>query len=361
MTVPATIGRYQVRGRLGQGGMGVLYLALDPAIDRLVAVKLLRVNNAEVRERFMREGQLAARLQHANIVTVYDVGEHEGQPFIAMEYIPGETLAELIHRRAALPLAHKLTIMMDVCSGLAYAHKHGIVHRDVKPANLIVTRDSGVKILDFGIARAADSTLTQVGMRMGTPNYMSPEQVEGKAVDHRSDIFAVGAVLYELLVYRQAFQADNGAALALKIVTESPEPVTAINPELDPALAVIVDRALAKRSDDRYQDLKKLSDGLTRVLQRLEAAQEGETMLGDVHRPPTPPGSTPRGGRRPTASPGRTAGGANRSPLGRRRGELARGRARRCAGCDRAGGRTRSDGSACRAAPRQGSAGHRSA
>jgi hypothetical protein len=291
MSTPASIGRYQVRERLGQGGMGVLYLALDPAIDRLVALKLLRVNQAEIRERFLREARLAARLQHPNIVTIFDVGEHQGQPFIAMEYIPGETLAELIARRAALPLTKKLAMMTEVCGGLAYAHKHGIVHRDVKPANLMVSRDSHlVKILDFGIARGAESTLTQVGMLMGTPNYMSPEQVQGAIVDHRSDIFAVGAVLYELLVYRQAFQAENQAALLNKILTESPEPVTAVNTDLDPALAVIVHRALAKRGEDRYQELKALAADLTRVMQRIESAQAGHTMQADAHRPPPPAG-----------------------------------------------------------------------
>jgi tetratricopeptide (TPR) repeat protein len=290
MSTPPTIGRYQVRERLGQGGMGVLYLALDPAIDRLVALKLLRVNQAEIRERFIREARLAARLQHPNIVTIFDVGEHEGQPFIAMEYIPGETLAELIARRAALPLARKLTMMTEMCSGLAYAHKHNIVHRDVKPANLMVSRDSHLlKILDFGIARGAESTLTQVGMLMGTPNYMSPEQVQGLAVDHRSDIFAVGAVIYELLVYRQAFQAENQAALLNKILSESPEPVTAINTDVDPALAVIVHRALAKRGEDRYQDLKTLGADLGRVIQRLESVQSGQTLHADAHRPPPPP------------------------------------------------------------------------
>jgi hypothetical protein len=290
MATPDHIGRYQVRERLGQGGMGVLYLALDPAIDRLVALKLLRVNQAEIRERFLREARLAARLQHPNIVTIFDVGEHQGQPFIAMEYIPGETLAELIARRASLPLTRKLAMMTEVCGGLAYAHKHGIVHRDVKPANLMVSRDSHlVKILDFGIARGAESTLTQVGMLMGTPNYMSPEQVQGAIVDHRSDIFAVGAVLYELLVYRQAFQAENQAALLNKILTESPEPVTAVNTDLDPALAVIVHRALAKRGEDRYQELKALAADLTRVMQRIESAQGGQTMQADAHRPPPPP------------------------------------------------------------------------
>ena len=231
MKLPQAIDRYRVRERLGQGGMGALFLALDPAIDRLVAIKVLRVDNPDVRERFQREARLAARLQHPNIVTVYDVGEHDGQPFIAMEYIPGETLAELIRRRAPLDTRQRVELVIEICSGLAFAHKHGIVHRDIKPANLILSRDSNIlKILDFGIARAGESGLTQVGMVIGTPNYMSPEQVRGDAIDHRSDIFAVGLVLYELLVYRQAFEAETQPAVLMKILSDQPAPLAMLDP-----------------------------------------------------------------------------------------------------------------------------------
>ena len=214
--------------------MGVLYLALDPAIDRLIAVKLLRVVDDELRERFLREARLAARLQHPNIVTIYDVGSHDGQPFIAMEYIAGETLAELIQRKAPLALLRKLELALDACQGLAYAHKNGIVHRDIKPANLMVSRDAGVlKVLDFGIARGADSTLTQIGMLMGTPNYMAPEQIEGKPIDQRADIFAVGLVLYELLVYRQAFKAETPHAVLHQVLHASPKPLRELDAGLD--------------------------------------------------------------------------------------------------------------------------------
>ena len=152
-SVPSVNGRYQVREHLGQGGMGALYLALDPAIDRLVALKLLRIDSEEMRARFLREARSVGRLQHPHIVTIYDVGEHEGQPFIAMEYIKGETLAEIVRRRAPLSLARKITLMEDLCDGLDYAHVAGLVHRDIKPANLMITGEAGVlKILDFGIA-----------------------------------------------------------------------------------------------------------------------------------------------------------------------------------------------------------------
>ena len=203
--LPPAIGRYEVRQRIGEGGMGALFLALDPAIDRLVALKLLRVDNEETRARFLREARSAGRLQHPHIVTVYDVGEHQGQPFIAMEYVKGETLGEVISRRAPLSIVGKLTLMEDLCAGLDYAHTEGLVHRDIKPANLMVTNGTdGLKILDFGIARGSgDSGLTEVGTTIGTPNYMSPEQASGKTVDQRSDIFAVGAVIYEILAYRQ--------------------------------------------------------------------------------------------------------------------------------------------------------------
>jgi eukaryotic-like serine/threonine-protein kinase len=290
----AAIGRYQVRERLAQGGMGVLYLALDPAIDRLVALKVLRVNNSDLRERFLREARLAARLQHPNIVTIFDVGQHEGQPFIAMEYIPGETLSELIHRRAPVGLTRKLAYVQELCQGLAYAHRHGIVHRDVKPANVMVSRDSGiVKVLDFGIARGGDSSLTQAGMLIGTPNYMSPEQVEGRPVDHRSDIFAVGLVLYEVLVYRQAFVGDSQAAVLHKVLHAAPEPLATLNADLDPALATIVDRAVAKSPDARYADLDAMRNDLARVVQRMEADRSGHTV---VIKTPVADAPSPAGG-----------------------------------------------------------------
>ena len=287
MKLPEAIDRYRVRERLGQGGMGALFLALDPAIDRLVAIKVLRVDNPDIRERFQREARLAARLQHPNIVTVYDVGEHDGQPFIAMEYIPGETLAELIRRRAPLDTRQRVEMVIEICSGLAFAHKHGIVHRDIKPANLILSRDSNIlKILDFGIARAGESGLTQVGMVIGTPNYMSPEQVRGEAIDHRSDIFAVGLVLYELLVYRQAFEAETQPAVLMKILSDHPAPLAMLDPMVDAGVATVVYKALAKNPADRYQDLGAMKADLVRIVQRLETeASDSRTMMV----PPPPP------------------------------------------------------------------------
>ena len=243
--------------------MGVLYLALDPVIDRLVAVKLLRVDTEEMRVRFLREARACGGLQHKNIVTIYDVGVHDDQPFIAMEYIKGETLAEVIGRNATLTLDQKIKLVEELCDGLSYAHDAGLIHRDIKPANLMVTDGAGhLKILDFGIARATDlESFTKTGAIVGTLSYMSPEQAQGHSLDHRSDIFAVGTVLYELLTYRRAFPGRD-----LRTVTQDkPIPVTELAPSVDPILDDIVASALAPHPDQRYQHLSELVTRLGNV------------------------------------------------------------------------------------------------
>ena len=270
--LPPFIGRYRVVERLSSGGMGVLYVARDAAIDRTVAIKVARVHSAELRERFLREARATGRLNHRNIVTIYDVGEHDGEPFIAMEYVPGPTLADIIRRKTPLSLAQRLRMLRDLCEGLAYAHGHGIVHRDVKPANLIARDDNGaVTILDFGIARLADALTTAGGGVVGTPYYMAPEQIVGSNVDHRCDIFAVGLVFYELLSYRRAFDAEAATAVLYKIVHEQAVSLVELMPALSPKVVAIVDRALEKQVDDRYQNLGEL-------LADLSAAQGG---MGD--------------------------------------------------------------------------------
>jgi serine/threonine protein kinase len=274
-SLPSLIGRYQIRQQLGQGGMGVLYLAFDPTMDRLVALKLLRVNDAQWRERFLREARLVARLQHPNIITVYDVGSNDGQPFMAMEYVDGNTLDTIVRRRVPLSRERKLEIMIALCDGLAYAHRFGVIHRDVKPSNLIVHRESGIlKVLDFGIARTHDSSLTLVGAIMGTPNYMSPEQVQGQVVDHRSDVFAVGVVLYELFAHRQAFSGETPFLILQDIVHTTPEPLSHIDPTIDPALVTIVDKAMAKDPEDRYPDLDVMRRELIEVLRHSAPDQD---------------------------------------------------------------------------------------
>ena len=263
MSLPANVSRYEIKQELGQGAMGTLYLALDPLIDRLVAVKLMRVHTEELRSRFLREARAGGRLQHKNIVTFYDVGVHNDQPFIAMEYIKGETLAEIISRKAALSLDRKLKLIEELCDGLGYAHDAGLIHRDIKPANLMVTEGAGeMKILDFGIARSTDLTgLTQTGGILGTMHYMSPEQAQGRPLDHRSDIFAVGAVLYEMLTHRRAFAGRDLRA----VLQFTPVSVAELAPTLDPVLDDIVGRALLPEPGNRYQHLRELAKRLAEV------------------------------------------------------------------------------------------------
>jgi hypothetical protein len=306
---PATIGRYELRERIAHGGMGVLYLAFDPVTEREVALKVLRVDSDDLRDRFLREARLAARLQHPNIVTIYDVGAHGDQPFIAMEFIAGETLAQLVHRRAPLALSRRIALMEQVCVGLAYAHRHGIVHRDVKPANLMISRDSGVlKVLDFGVAGRLDADQGAQGqMLMGTPNYMSPEQIVGQPSDHRSDIFSVGLVLYELLTYHQAFRGESQQSILLKVLNESPQPLAALVPGIDPALPAIVDRALEKSAERRYPDLEAMRSDLSRVGQRLHATETSHDLVGR--------GTVAARGRGRPGRPARPADPAARNPV----------------------------------------------
>lgn len=278
---PSNIGRYLVKDRIGQGGMGILYLALDPAIDRLVALKVLRIDNDELRQRFEREARAIGRFQHPNIVSIYDVGVHEGRPFIAMEYVPGETVGEKFLRRQTLPLLKRLKLVEELCDGLAYAHQHGIVHRDIKPPNLMIHRDTGrLKILDFGIARAArDTAITQLGARVGTPSYMAPEQIQGGVVDHRTDIFAVGLVLYEMLAYRRAFPGDESHHVVYRILNEAPAPLQQFDPNVEPELVSLVERAIDKQPARRYQSLVDLQRDLARLRQSLAERRLDSTVV----------------------------------------------------------------------------------
>ena len=209
-----------------------------------------REDNDQLRERFSREARSIARLRHPNIVTIFDVGQHQGQPFIAMEYIQGTTLPGIIRTMAPLPIPRRLQLIEELCDGLAFAHRAGIVHRDMKPANLMVDEEGSLKILDFGIARVGPG-MTQAGMLIGTLNYMSPEQVVGQGVDGRSDIFAVGGVLYELLAYRQAFSGGLDSGILNKILHLQPEPVETICRGIDREIVEIVNRALQKAPADR--------------------------------------------------------------------------------------------------------------
>ena len=273
--VPDLIGRFRIRRQLGAGGMAVVYLAEDPALDSLVAIKLLQDPSEDLRERFALEARNLARLRgKPHIVTVFEVDEFDGQPFFAMEYIAGETLQEMIRRKAVISVARKLELMEEVCIGLGHAHRAGLIHRDIKPANIIVDTEGTLKILDFGIARFADSSMTLAGTLMGTLNYMSPEQAAGETLDKRSDIFGVGAIFYELLAFRKPFSDDTEFLsineVLLRTLHRDPAPLENAVPGLDREVIRIVNRALEKSVIRRYQDLSQMQRDIGRVRQRLE-------------------------------------------------------------------------------------------
>jgi serine/threonine protein kinase len=310
-SLPEVIGKYTIERFIESGGMGDVYLARDPTLDRLVAIKFLRegFDNQEMRERFEREARAAGRISHPNIVTIYEFGEFDRRPFIAMEFVRGEPLSKLIRRREPIPVVRKLEMMEGLCAGLAYAHKAGIVHRDIKPANLMVDGEGGpLKILDFGIVRMAGSGLTSHGVLVGTVNYMSPEQIAGSsAIDYRSDVFAVGSVLHELFTYQRAFPGEMADVL-YKIVHAQPESAAKLAPGLDPGIVRAIDQCLDKSPDRRYQDLGILRRDLARIRQRLELEEtdgsHGPTALTMRVTDPASPASRPSGGAQGTPIPG---------------------------------------------------------
>ena len=261
------IGRYEVIAPLGQGAMGTVYKAIDPLIERTVAIKTINLNlskeeRAEFEERFYREAKSAGRLSHANIVTIYDVGETDDIAYIAMEYLEGESLREMLDSGVVLPVEMIGEIAARIASALNYAHENQVVHRDIKPANIMITANRDVKIMDFGIAQIPTGSRTQLGTVLGSPKYMAPEQVAGQSTDGKTDIFALGVVLYEMLTGTTPFSGDNLSAIMYKILNEEPAPPSTINPRVPPVFDRIVSRALAKRPEDRYQTAREFARDL---------------------------------------------------------------------------------------------------
>lgn len=262
------LGRYEIISELGQGAMGIVYKAKDPLIDRIVAIKTISLSLAldskeEYEGRFNQEAKAAGRLSHPNIVTVYDVGKSGDVAYIAMEFLQGRELRDILNEQPNLPVSQVLDIVIQVAQGLAYAHEHNIVHRDVKPSNIMVVRDGHVKITDFGIARMESASVrTQTGIVLGSPKYMSPEQVVGKSIDRRSDIFSLGVMLYEMLTGRAPFEGENINAIMYQTVNAVPPPPSTLNPAVPNVLNFIVAKALAKELDNRYQDAGELVNDL---------------------------------------------------------------------------------------------------
>ncbi|MFJ8755360.1 protein kinase [Streptomyces sp. NPDC102441] len=279
-------GRYRMTHRLGRGGMAEVYAAEDVRLGRTVAVKLLRSDLAEdpvSKARFTREAQSVAGLNHHAIVAVYDSGEDvvggATVPYIVMELVEGNTIRDLLLEAEAPPPEQALIIVSGVLEALAYSHQHGIVHRDIKPANVIITHSGAVKVMDFGIARAlhgVQSTMTQTGMVMGTPQYLSPEQALGKAVDHRSDLYATGCLLYELLALRPPFTGETPLSVVYQHVQDIPVPPSQAAGEVPPELDGLVMRSLAKDPDDRFQSAEEMRGLVQYSLQMLQV-QGGHT------------------------------------------------------------------------------------
>ncbi|MER5478420.1 protein kinase [Streptomyces sp. NPDC002734] len=302
-------GRYRLTRRLGRGGMAEVFAAEDVRLGRTVAVKLLRADLAEdpvSKARFTREAQSVAGLNHHAIVAVYDSGEDRTDgssvPYIVMELVEGRTIRELLIESEAPGPEQALIIVSGVLEALAYSHQHGIVHRDIKPANVIITHNGAVKVMDFGIARAlhgAQSTMTQTGMVMGTPQYLSPEQALGKAVDHRSDLYATGCLLYELLALRPPFTGETPLSVVYQHVQDIPLPPSGVSNQVPPELDGLVMRSLAKDPDDRFQTAEEMR-GLVQYALEMLYEQGGYT--GTWNTGPVLANGGPRGGAGATAA-----------------------------------------------------------
>jgi serine/threonine protein kinase len=276
------IGKYEILNVLGEGGMGIVYEAFDPLMQRKVAIKVLseRVFDfPEIKERFYREARSAGQLSHENITIIHDLGETDGKPFIVMEYLTGTDLRAIIRAETDLSLKQKLQYAVQICRGLGYSHSKGIIHRDVKPENIRILDDGKVKVMDFGIAKPTASTMTQTGTVMGTLLYMSPEQIKGLRVDHRSDIFSFGVLLYELLTYKLPFPGESSTTVSYKIVYEEPEPIDNVAIGNFSALRQITLKCLAKEPDRRYDSLSEVEVEIEKIIRGIDA---GESIAEEV-------------------------------------------------------------------------------
>ncbi|HSN70430.1 MAG TPA: serine/threonine-protein kinase, partial [Steroidobacteraceae bacterium] len=273
------LGRYEIESEIGKGAMGVVYLGRDPRINRVVAIKAIALADefeeadlAEAKARFFREAEMAGRLNHPGIVTIYDVGESGRLAFIAMELLRGRHLSHYAESANLLPPEQVLELVARVAEALHYAHRQNVVHRDIKPANIMFDPDTDeLKITDFGIARLTDTSRTKTGIVLGTPSFMSPEQLEGRRLDGRSDLFSLGVSLYQLLTGQLPFRAESMTRLMQKIATETHDPLRAVRPELPDSVERVVARALAKNPDDRFQTGAELAAALRDCAARLAA------------------------------------------------------------------------------------------
>ena len=289
---PTKLGRFEIIREIGKGAMGQVFLANDPKIERKVAIKTIvlppgtsAAEAQETSQRFVREAQAAGKLLHPNIVTIFDVGEDGGVSFIAMEYIEGHTLEKCAKPDSLLPLARVLDLIVQAASALDYAHENHVIHRDIKSANLMMQSDGTLKITDFGLAKNPAASLTQAGVLLGTPSYMSPEQIQGKELDGRSDLFSLGVVLYELLTGVRPFEADSISTIIYRVLYEDPRPPAAHNPALPSEVNLVLDRALAKSPDKRYARGADLVTDLRKVFSNLPPDTLSRPFPVTVRRP----------------------------------------------------------------------------
>lgn len=295
----STLGRYRIISEIGQGAMGVVYKAVDPIIDRTVAIKTINLNLSrqeleEYEARFQQEIKAAGRLNHPNIVTIYDVGKTDQVAYMAMEFLEGNELKDIIASGTLMPVDQVVDIIAQVADGLWFAHQQDIVHRDVKPSNIMVMKGGIAKITDFGIARLPNSAVkTMTGLILGSPRYMSPEQVIGKAIDARSDIFSLGVVLYEALTGMAPFDGDNVNAIMYATVNTTPPPPSQHHRNVPAMLDLIVAKAMAKLLEDRYQTIKELADDLREVRRQIDSTRPAAALKATSAPPaPRPPVSS---------------------------------------------------------------------
>jgi hypothetical protein len=285
--VTTTVGRYEIIDKLGEGAMGVVYRARDKALGRMLALKMLSADltgEEELQRRFNREAVAIGRLSHPNIVTVYDQGESDGHLYMAMELLEGSDLRSMIEKGADVSLLDRIRIMIEIGHGLGYAHSKGVVHRDIKPANILVQTSGPVKILDFGLARVGTGgTITRRGVILGTPDYMSPEQAMGKAVDNRSDIFSAGGVFYEFLTLEKPFKGKTLHSVLYQILSHEPTPILTSNPDLPARLAAIVHRMMSKAPEKRYQAMEQVVKELE-VVEGIVGRTAGRAVFPRVRR-----------------------------------------------------------------------------